>query len=234
MLISNIDFSFKERKIFQDFSLSIEKGKVTVILGPSGCGKTTLLNIISGLLSPEKGSVIIPDSTKFSYVFQEHRLLPWKSVEENIHFIIEDLPDNEIKNRCDYYLNSLEMMQFRNYYPQELSGGMKQRAALARAFAFPSNTILLDEPFKGLDLNLKINIFSLFNKIWRKEDRTAIFVTHNIHEALLLGDIIVVLSKEPTLIKEKINNTIPHDKRSLNDPVIRSIESRLYESIMKS
>lgn len=232
MLINSIDFGFKNRSIFKDFSLSIAKGKVTVILGPSGCGKTTLLNIISGLLVPEKGSVQIPDKMNISYVFQEHRLLPWKTVEENIHFVIENLPARERNRRSDYYLNALEMNQFKNYYPNELSGGMKQRSALARAFAFPSNTILMDEPFKGLDLNLKINIFELFNKIWRKEDRTAVFVTHNIHDALLLGDDIVVLSKDPTLIKKQIANTIPHDKRSLNDLSIRSIENKLYKALM--
>lgn len=232
MVIKNIDFSYRERKLFNNFSLSIKEGKVTVLLGPSGCGKTTLLNLISGLQDPDKGSIVIPEKREISFIFQEPRLLPWKTVEENIHFVIDKLPKDEIKKRSNYYLNALQMEKFKNYYPAELSGGMKQRSAIARAFAYPSNTILMDEPFNGLDLSLKINITELFNRMWRKEERTAVFVTHNIHDALLLGDEIIVLSKEPTLIKEHITNSIPHNKRSLGGSLMQSIENKLYSALI--
>lgn len=231
MNIKNISFGYSNRPIFDNFSLSIKSGKVTVILGPSGCGKTTLLNIISGLIKPDKGAIDISSKTEISYVFQEPRLLSWKSVEKNILLVLETLSDKEQKQRCSYYLKAFGMYDFKDYYPDELSGGMKQRSAIARAFAYPSNTILMDEPFIGLDLNLKISIFNLFNKIWREEERTAIFVTHNIHDALLLGDEIVILSKEPTLIKEHISNPIPHNNRSLSDPLMMSIENKLYNAL---
>ncbi len=225
--INNVSFNYNNLDIFTNLDLSIQKGKVTVILGPSGCGKTTLLNLISGVLQPTIGSVTIPKQWILSYLFQEPRLLPWKTVKENILFVLDSLESDIKMERCHHYLAELEMLKFQNYYPNQLSGGMKQRTAIARAFAYPSNTILMDEPFKGLDLGLKLNLIKLFNKVWREEERTALFVTHDIHEALMLGDEIIVLSKSPVKIRKQYTNPLPHLERSLKNPGLLSLEREL-------
>ncbi|MGL1892781.1 MAG: ABC transporter ATP-binding protein [Spirochaetaceae bacterium] len=227
--LNNINFTYKDLPIFTDLNLTINKGKVTVILGPSGCGKTTLLNLISNTLKPDSGVIQLPDNFELSYIYQEPRLLPWKTTEQNIKFVLDNLPLDGANKRVQYYLEQLELFEFKNYYPNQLSGGMRQRVSIARAFAYPSNSILMDEPFKGLDLALKLNLFKLFNNLWRKEERTAIFVTHDIHEAILLGDEIIVLSKRPVTIKKHITNPIPHTQRTLHNPNLLELEKELYK-----
>lgn len=230
--LENINFSYNDLEIFQDLNLTINKERVTVILGPSGCGKTTLLNLISGVLKPESGDIKIPNNFKLSYLFQEPRLLPWKTVEDNIKFVLDSLSEKEKTLRANHLISELELDKFRDYYPYQLSGGMKQRVAIARAFAFPSNTILMDEPFKGLDLPLKINLFKLFNKVWREDARTALFVTHDIQEAIQLGDDIIVLTKNPVTIKKQYKNPLPYNQRALHNEDILSLEKELYKLII--
>lgn len=226
--IINTSFSHGNLTIFKNLNLSIQKGKVTVILGPSGCGKTTLLNLISRTLKPNEGEIKTNTNINLSYLFQEPRLLPWKTVEKNILFVLDSLPEEKRKERVLHYLNELEMTQFKDYYPEQLSGGMLQRTSLARAFCFPSDTMLMDEPFKGLDLSLKLNLISSFNKLWKQEERTVLFVTHDIHEAIMLGDEIIIFTKSPVSIKKHITNPTPHNKRNLSNPDILTLEQELY------
>lgn len=226
--LNNISFSYDNLEIFKDLTLSIPKEKVTVILGPSGCGKTTLLNLISGVLKPDNGTIKIPTKSELSYLFQEPRLLPWKNITENIMFVLDSLPIQDRNTRVNHYIKELELEKFSEYYPGQLSGGMKQRVSIARAFAYPSNTILMDEPFKGLDLALKLNLFKLFNRVWREESRTAIFVTHDIHEAILLGDEIIVLTNRPVKIRNKFINKTPYNLRSLQNSSTLLLEKELY------
>ena len=230
--LKNLGFQYGNLEIIKDLSLSIRRGRVTVLLGPSGCGKTTLLNLISGNLKPNSGIVEVPKNIKFSYIFQESRLLPWKNVEDNIKFVLESLPNKEKDQKIKHLLSELELIDFRNYYPCQLSGGMKQRVAIARAFAYPSNTILMDEPFKGLDITLKFKLFELFNKVWRKEQRTAIFVTHDIQEAIQLGDDIILLTQKPVLVKKQYINPLPYNKRQLHNSEILTLEKELYKLII--
>ncbi len=229
--LRNISFSYDNLDIFKNLNLVIPKGKVTVILGPSGCGKTTLLNLISGVLNPDEGEIQIPLDFTLSYLFQEPRLLPWNTVSQNIRFVLDSLPENMAETRTNHYIRELELNNFSDYYPWQLSGGMKQRVSIARAFAYPSNTILMDEPFKGLDLALKLNLFKLFNRVWREDERTAIFVTHDIHEAILLGDEIIVLTSSPVKIKKKFTNSTPLNDRSLHNSEILALERELYTLI---
>lgn len=231
MLIKNLDFNFDNLQIFKNFNLEIKKGMVTVLLGPSGCGKTTLLNLISGFLKPASGEITLPQNIALSYLFQESRLLPWKTVEENINFVLDELTETEKKQRIKHYLDKLDLTDFKNYYPNKLSGGMKQRASIARAFAYPSNTILMDEPFKGLDLGLKLNLIHSFNKIWKEEERTVIFVTHDIQEATLLGDEIILLTKSPASIKKTYQNSLEHSERYLYNPQLLSLEKELFTNL---
>jgi NitT/TauT family transport system ATP-binding protein len=202
---------------------------ITAVLGPSGCGKTTLLNILSGVLDPDAGRIEGLEEKRISYLFQEPRLLPWKTVFQNVEFVLLDiLPPLERKQRVDHTLDLVGLADFSGYYPEELSGGMKQRLAMARAFAYPADLILMDEPFQALDLRLKIGLAKSFNAAWLQVDRTAIFVTHDIHEALMLGDEIIVFSQAPTTVRAVLANPVPRKDRSLQHDTILDLERKLY------
>ena len=202
MKLKNINKSFDDISIFKDFNIEFQEGEITCILGPSGCGKTTLLNIIGGLTKID-GGIMEGFDKKISYIFQEPRLLPWKTVSENIEFVLdEDMTSSEKQETVNRLLRLVELEDFANYYPSQLSGGMAQRVSIARAFAVPSQIILMDEPLSGLDSELKHNIIEHFIKIWRKDKRTVIYVTHDKEEASLLGDEIFVFSKAPVMILE--------------------------------
>ena len=202
--IKNLNKSYGELEIFRDFSVSFHQGRINCILGPSGCGKTTLLNIIGGTLQADSIAQNDFMSRRFSYVFQEPRLLPWKTVKENLVFTLKDiLPPKNLNEVADEYLKWVELEKFRDYFPAKLSGGMKQRLSLARAFSFPSDIILMDEPFKALDVKLKNNLINRFLELWNKDKRTVLFVTHEVDEAISLGHKISLLAGPPVqIIKE--------------------------------
>jgi len=190
--------------LFSDFNISFQEGTITCILGPSGCGKTTLLNIIGDIIKPDSGQLTGFREKTASYIFQDPRLLPWKTVEENIGFVLsKDMPAEERKKITRQLIRLMELENFASYYPSKLSGGMRQRVSIARAFAYPSDIILMDEPLKGLDIKLKLNLIRIFSQMWLTDKRTVIFVTHDVDEALLLGNDIIVLSRPPVKIITK-------------------------------
>jgi NitT/TauT family transport system ATP-binding protein len=153
--------------------------------GPSGCGKTTLLNAVAGLVDT-KGIVELPG--KLSYIFQEDRLLPWMTVFDNVAYVLKkDMDEETLKKRVLHYLEMVGLIDYKDDYPDKLSGGMKRRVSIARAFAYPSDVLLMDEPFKGLDRDLKEQIMKDFQKLWEEDKRTVIFVTHDLYEAEFLG-----------------------------------------------
>jgi NitT/TauT family transport system ATP-binding protein len=196
--LKNITKAYGPLSIFRDFSLSFNANSINCILGPSGCGKTTLLNIITGTIEPDSGSAEDFRGLSLSCVFQEPRLLPWKTVRENVAFVLKErLPQEELKAKVDEYIELVQLQNFSDYYPAKLSGGMKQRVSLARAFSYSSDIILLDEPFKALDYKLKNNLIDEFLKLWERDKRTVIFVTHDVDEALLIGHHIFLFSQAP-------------------------------------
>ncbi|MDZ7792460.1 MAG: ABC transporter ATP-binding protein [Spirochaetia bacterium] len=226
---NQLSLSFKDLTVFNNFSLEIPDRHVTAVLGPSGCGKTTLLNLISGLLNPALGNVSGVGNERISYLFQEPRLLPWKSVRKNIELVLGPfMQPKEASLRCSKFLEMVGLSRFTDYYPHELSGGMRQRVAVARAFAYPAGVMLMDEPFQALDLHLKLSLIELFEKLWTHDRRTAVFVTHDIQEALLLGDTIVVLYGPPAEIQAAIPNPLPREQRSLKEHAILELEQQLY------
>ncbi|QEK13356.1 ABC transporter ATP-binding protein [Crassaminicella thermophila] len=222
--------SYEGLKVFENFNMEIIKNGITCILGPSGCGKTTLLNMISGILKPDVGIFSGFDQKAISYIFQEPRLLDWKSVWGNIEFVLKDIYEKEEREKIvSKYIDLVGLREFKDYYPKNLSGGMMQRVAIARAFAYSSNILLMDEPFKGLDVNSKKRLMDEFIKLWMEDLRTVIFVTHDIEEAVLLGDSIYVFSELPVQIKKRFNIDLLRHKRSLEDERIISIKREIHK-----
>jgi NitT/TauT family transport system ATP-binding protein len=221
--VNNISFSYQDIELFRRLSMEIPENKISCILGPSGCGKTTLLNIICNLIRPSEGSIEGFPGSSFSYIFQETRILPWRNVFDNIAFPLKDnLSKHELNKKVDRIIDIVELSGWRNHYPSQLSGGMKQRISIARAFAFQSKTILMDEAFQALDIALKNKLFEVFLKGWVEDPRTVVFVTHDLEEALVLGNYIHVMTKPP--VKEVLSLKIsgePGTDRKL-DPELKS------------
>ncbi|WP_303867000.1 ABC transporter ATP-binding protein [Acetobacterium wieringae] len=200
IIITNLSKKLGEETIFEDFNLVIKKNKITGILGPSGAGKTTLLNLCSGLEQPDRGTLAGINFQSISYVFQEPRLLPWRTVRENLRFIFKEksikMPsphDDDI----DAMLELVGLATVGDHYPQELSGGMRQRVSIARAFLYPSELLLMDEPFSSLDCALKNRLIDDFLKIWIQDKRTVIFVSHNEDEISRLTQEVLIFSDKP-------------------------------------
>lgn len=230
--IQNISKKYNDLTVFSNFSLELDKNKVTCILGPSGCGKTTLLNIVSGITKPDEGSLIGFDDKSFSYIFQEPRLLNWKTIRENIDYVLKGkFSKNDRKDRVQNFLEIVQLSEYADYYPEKVSGGMQQRVAIARAFAFPSDIMLMDEPFKSLDFQLKMNLYHCFLNLWEKDKRTVLFVTHDVHDALMVGDEILFMSEKPTSIRDSITNSVPHSDRILENKELLSLEENLYSKL---
>jgi len=236
--IRTLSKSYGNLVVFERMSLDLKEGAVSVILGPSGCGKTTLLNVLSGVVAPDFGTVAGLSGCRISYLFQEPRLLPWRTVEGNLDFVLRDSSgDAEREGRgtsarthelIGRFLDLVGLAEFRDYYPDSLSGGMRQRVAIARAFAFPADLLLMDEPFQALDLSLKVSLMGAFESLWRQDRRTVLFVTHDVQEAVLLGDAITVLSARPACIVGSLRNDVPHGERSLRDERLLALERELY------
>ncbi len=227
----NIRKNFEQLRVLKDIDIKFQDKKIVAILGPSGCGKTTLLNIISSTIKPDEGELVGFNNKSISYIFQEPRLMKWKTVYDNIDFVIKDkMSKEERKSIIDRNLKMLDLLEYKDYYPSDLSGGMKQRVAIARAFVYPSDILLMDEPFKSLDLELKFNLIYSFLNLWQIDKRTVFFVTHDIQAALLLGDYIYILSQKPTIVKEKIENKLAYDERSLKNKYILSLEEKIYRN----
>jgi NitT/TauT family transport system ATP-binding protein len=180
--IKNLNKAYNGLQVIIDFHFTFEEGKVYCLFGPSGCGKTTLLHIIAGILPPDSGLVVGLENKKIAVVFQEDRLLPWFTAADNLKFVT----DNPSLN-VEKYLKTVGLEEFANYYPQQLSGGMKRRVAIARALAFNGELLLMDEPFKGIDEKLKKKIMDaiLAEKGVRQ---IIIFATHNKEEAGYMAD----------------------------------------------
>ena len=203
-------------QVMNDFNIELNDNNITCLLGPSGCGKTTMLNIIAGLVKQDLGDIEGIDNKKISYIFQEDRLLPWATVEENILLILESrYSREEMIKRTEKYLKMVNLDDFRHSYPEQLSGGMKRRVSIARAFAYGGDIVIMDEPFKGLDFELKKKIIEDVLKLWNEEKKMIIFVTHDRDEAILMADDIFLLEGPPLKIKNKITVNIPRDKRKL-------------------
>lgn len=200
--IKNISKTFKEYEIFHHFSLRLPDCGCVCFFGPSGSGKTTLLNLIAGLISPDAGQIDLPPGD-VSVVFQEDRLLPWASAQENVKLVLEkDLPPKEARAQALRALKAVFLEESAKKRPSGLSGGMRRRVALARALAYGGCVLLLDEPFSGMDAQIKNALFPVLSEL--KKEKLVVLVTHYPEEAVRLADVIHVLAGPPVRIAESI------------------------------
>jgi NitT/TauT family transport system ATP-binding protein len=233
LTVRNLKKGYTQIPIFENFNLIIEEKKITCILGPSGIGKTTFLNVISGITNADSGDLSDFKGRNFSYIFQEPRLLRWKTVYGNISFVLKDLySKKETYQITNKYIDVVGLTKFRDYYPDNISGGMIQRVSIARAFAYPSEILIMDEPFKSLDMKLKKNLINSFINLWEIDRRTVIFVTHDVEEAAYIGNNIIILKDSmPTSIKKEVNIDLPQKERLAEYQKIREIKKILIDNL---
>lgn len=225
--LKNISKSYqvgtKRNLVLRDINLTVNDGELVSIVGPSGCGKTTLLKIIEGLIAADNGQVLIDGevsdspSEKKGIIFQDLALFPWLTALENIKFGLESLrfSSGEVKRMSQHYLKVVGLQQFGSYYPLQLSGGMRQRVALARVLAYNPEILLMDEPLASLDAITRGKLQEELITIWQKTNKTIVFVTHQIEEAIFLGQRVVIMSRSPGEIKKIIKTAIPKSADSM-------------------
>jgi NitT/TauT family transport system ATP-binding protein len=212
------------------------EGEFITVIGPSGCGKSTFLHIMGGFIPPDTGSIRVygkevsgpgPDR---GMMFQEFALFPWKSVAGNIAWGLEtqNYSRSEIKETVGKYLDMMGLTDFQHHYPAELSGGMKQRTALARVLAFDPKVLLMDEPFGALDAQTRETMQEELMNLWERTKKTVVFVTHDIDEAVFLGDRVVVLTARPARVREEIKIDLPRPRDLTVRKSVKCLEYRNY------
>jgi sulfonate transport system ATP-binding protein len=217
--IDHLNKYFEDVHALEDISLSVEEGEFLSVIGVSGCGKSTLIRIIGGLETASSGTVLVngqavlKPTRKIGFVFQDHRLLPWLTVTENIRLALNKDEKNQ-KETVEKYLTLVGLEKFADAYPKQLSGGMAQRVAIARSLANRPDILLLDEPFGALDAMTRISMQLELQKIWKAQKTTMILITHDIDEAVYLGQRVVVMSPRPGKIKKivPVSNICHYDR----------------------
>lgn len=221
----------------EDITLNVNRGEFVSLVGPSGCGKSTLLNIIAGL-DQATGGRIIKDGKIISdagpdrlVMMQEAALFPWLSVIENVEYgmKIAGMPKQEREDRAYHFLKMVHLTRFSRSYPHELSGGMRQRVALARALAIDSDILLMDEPFAALDSQTRNILHAELQSIWCATKKTIVFVTHNVEEAVLLADRILVMSANPGRIKKEFHISLERPRSAGNFKLIHLVSQIMHE-----
>lgn len=221
--ISNLGKSFALGDSHVDaingIDLEVKRGEFICIVGPSGCGKTTLLRILAELESPTRGEVVItrddPSAPLTSMIFQESSIFPWMTIRNNVAYglRLRGLPASHIAKTVDHFMKLAGLERFADAYPHQLSGGMKQRASVARAFSNDPEILLMDEPFAALDEQNKALLQEELLRIWSETCKTVVFITHSIDEALVLGDRVLVMSKRPGRLKAEFKVEFPRPRR---------------------
>jgi len=235
--LENIGHAYDNVDVLQDITLKIPDGNIVCIIGPSGCGKSTLLRFIGGLEKPAKGHVLqvgeLPEAclNPLTYIFQDFALLPWRTVAGNISLVLEDhgIRGAKAKSIIDDVLSRTRLSDFATALPKQLSGGMKQRVAIARALAVNPAVLLMDEPLSALDSQTRELLMDDLVALWTRKPFTAVYVTHNLAEAVRLGHSIVVLSRRPGKIREIINIDKPLGQRSFGDADLDACQKQLWQ-----
>jgi ABC-type nitrate/sulfonate/bicarbonate transport system ATPase subunit len=247
LLIDQVSRTFPARKghaptrALQPIELTVGNNDFVTILGPSGCGKSTLLRIVAGLDHPTSGRVLLDGrevtgpAADRGMVFQSYTLFPWLSVRENIAFGLRErgVPKAERHAIADAFIRRVGLAGFENHWPRQLSGGMQQRTAIARALANDPKILLLDEPFGALDNQTRVLMQEMLLSIWERDQKTVLFVTHDIEEAIFLGSRVLVMSARPGRIKADIKVDLPHPRsyKIKTSAEFVSLKERLVEEI---
>ena len=242
--IDNVSHAFtsadgKTVRTLDNVSLDVRRGELLCLIGPSGCGKSTLLNIIGGLLSADTGEVRIngrpingPSPNDIAFVFQDNTLFPWNTILDNVKVALEfqGVPDGERQGRAEEALEAVGLTEFRNHYPHQLSGGMKQRASLARALSLKTDIVLMDEPFAALDEQTRLYLGEELSILLAKSNKTIVLVTHSLSEAVFLADRVVVMTARPAAIKATIEvpEAHPRDPAFMASPRFADYRNDLY------
>ena len=236
--VQNLTKKFGDLLVLDNLNFEVEEGEFLCIVGPTGCGKTTFLNSLTRLYEPTAGEILVngipvdPKKQNISYIFQEYSSFPWLTVEQNIRFGLEikKTPKAEADANVEEMLDIVGLTKFRNYYPSQLSISMLQRVAIARAFATKPELLLMDEPYGQLDIDLRFKLEDELVKLWEMTGTTVIFITHNIEEAVYLGQRIMILTNKPTTVKETVDNNMPRP-RDIAAPEFIDLRNRVTERI---
>ncbi|MFJ3652963.1 ABC transporter ATP-binding protein [Streptomyces nigra] len=228
----------------RDLTFTVDPGELVCLVGPSGCGKTTLLKCMAGLLAPTGGEVLLEGRRVdgpprgMAFVFQEYgrSLFPWMRVGENVELPLrqKDLGKTGRRALVRDALESVGLADAAGAYPWQLSGGMQQRVAIARALAYEPRVLLMDEPFAAVDAQTRADLEDLVRRLWRERGITILFVTHDIDEAVYLGERVIVLSASPTVVREQLTVDLPAERDQLHtrvDPRFSGLRTRVYEQI---
>ena len=235
--LENIHHNYDDLQVLDDISLDVPHGKITSIIGPSGCGKSTLLRLIGGLEEPAKGAVLKigepPEGclNPLTYIFQDFALLPWRTVAGNLSLVLEDhrITRHQSKEIIADVLRRTKLSDFANALPKQLSGGMKQRVAIARALAVNPAVMLMDEPLSALDSQTHELLIEDLINLWDRDSFTAVYVTHNLTEAVRMGHQVVVLSRNPGRIREIITINKKLSEREFGDPDLEVFAKKLWQ-----
>ncbi len=230
----NIKKSYGNLTVVDNRSFEVNEGEITCLLGPSGSGKTTIYKLAAGLIRPEQGEINYKKGLRSAYVFQSPRLLPWKTVEENIIFAQENyLNKDKAKKIRDELLELNGLGDFKDSYPAQLSGGMKQRVEIIRALAIWPDLLLLDEPFKSVDTQLKLNLRKMLLRFYEEMNLTVLLITHDPEEAVLLADKIYILGDKGANIKKEFSINQKQEKRKLSDNKLYDIVQEIISIFME-
>lgn len=239
LVVDKVNHSYGGLTVLDDISLTVSSGEIVAILGPSGCGKSTLLRIIGGLEKPASGQILTrgePASSTLNpltYVFQDFALIPWRSVADNVALPLEHhgMSAAERRERVMSALARVNLTDFAEAYPKQLSGGMRQRTSIARALAVDPAVLLMDEPLSALDAQTRELLMDDLLRLWIDTKFTAVYVTHNLAEAIRLGHKVVVLSRRPGRIREIVSIDVPIEDRKDGDPVLVAARDRIWNLI---
>jgi NitT/TauT family transport system ATP-binding protein len=238
LVLRGVCHAYRELSVLQDIELVAEPGEVLVLVGPSGCGKSTLLGIMGGMLSPSVGTVRVEGEVAedclnpLTYVFQDFALLPWRSVAGNVSLVLERrLSRADRDTRVAEVLTLTGLTEFAHAWPRQLSGGMRQRVGIARALAVRPACLLMDEPLSALDAQTRDLLLEEFVALIERARTTTVYVTHNLAEAVRLGQQIVVLSRRPGRVREVVRIDRPLAGRSATDRDLLQVETELWRMI---
>jgi len=232
--LKQINKSFDNLRVLKDVSLTVNKGEIVTLLGPSGSGKTTLFKILAGLIKQDSGEVIFNKNIKSGYVFQEPRLLPWRTIKDNFKFIQKNyLTDANAKEIRDNLLQLTNLSEIIDNYPEELSGGMKQRIEILKAISIKPDFLIMDEPLKSVDTQTKLNLRNLLLNLHNKKNIDMFVITHDPEEAALLSDRIYVLSDKPGIIKKEFKIRTKKEERTLKTDEVYDTINEIIDIFME-